>query len=148
MISSKERGREYVEEQEQRGADDRGDEAVGGGAQGGGRGAGSGGIEAHHLCSESEVRRDGCKRSTRSEAAPGREHAVKETGGGSESGQGDAEGGDRKKRLELVDQRADVSWLRVGYVVSERRVCGLMGMAVSSTRYQRTDSDERLRTRL
>ena len=41
-----------------------------------------------------------------------------------------------------------MSWLRVGYVVSERRVCGLMGMAVSSYRYQRTDSDERLRTRL
>jgi putative transposase len=41
-----------------------------------------------------------------------------------------------------------VSWLRVEYVVSERRVCGLMGMAVSSYRYQRTDSDERLRTRL
>ncbi len=41
-----------------------------------------------------------------------------------------------------------MSWLRVGYVVSERRVCGLMGMAVASYRYQRTDSDERLRTRL
>src|SRR5258708_4054127 len=148
MISSKERGREYVEEQEQRGADDRGDEAVGGGAQGGGRGAGSGGIEAHDLCLESEVRRDGCKRSTRSEAAPGREHAVKETGGGSESGQGDAEGGDRKKRMELVDQRADASWLRVEYAASERRVCGLVGVAGSSYRYRTTRCDDELRTRL
>ncbi len=50
--------------------------------------------------------------------------------------------------MELVDQRADASWLRVGYVVSERRVCGLVGMAVSSYRYQRTESDEPLRTRL
>jgi putative transposase len=50
--------------------------------------------------------------------------------------------------MELVDQRADVSWLRVEYAASERRVCGLMTMAVSSYRYQATGSDEPLRTRL
>src|SRR5690242_11735712 len=50
--------------------------------------------------------------------------------------------------MELVDQRADASWLRVEYGVSERRVCGLMTMAVSSYRYRSKRSDEPLRTRL
>jgi len=52
--------------------------------------------------------------------------------------------------MELVDQRAEVSWLRVEYAASERRVCGLMTMAVSSDRYQtrRTEDDESLRIRL
>ena len=50
--------------------------------------------------------------------------------------------------MELVDQRADASWLRAEYAVSERRVCGLMGMAVSSYRYRTERSDEALRTRL
>ena len=66
----------------------------------------------------------------------------------SEPGQRDAEGGDRKKRMELVDQRADANWLRVEYAVSERRVCGLMTMAMSSYRYRTKRSDEPLRTRL
>jgi putative transposase len=50
--------------------------------------------------------------------------------------------------MELVDQRSDASWLRVEYAASERRVCGLMTMAVSSYGYQTTSSDEALRTRL
>jgi putative transposase len=50
--------------------------------------------------------------------------------------------------MELVDQRADVSWLRVEYAASERRVCGLMTMAVASYRYQTRRTDEPLRTRL
>ena len=37
--------------------------------------------------------------------------------------------------MELVDQRSDASWLRVEYAASERRVCGLLTMAVSSYRY-------------
>ena len=50
--------------------------------------------------------------------------------------------------MELVDRRADASWLRVEYAASERRVCGLMTMAVSSYRYQTKRSDEPLRTQL
>src|SRR5689334_12016738 len=50
--------------------------------------------------------------------------------------------------MELVDQRADASWLRGEYGVSERRVCRLMTMAVSSYRYRMKRSDEALRTRL
>jgi hypothetical protein len=49
--------------------------------------------------------------------------------------------------MELVDQRADADWLREKYAASERRVCGLMGMAVASYRY-RQRSDEPLRTQL
>ena len=50
--------------------------------------------------------------------------------------------------MELVDQRADAIWLRELYAASERRVCGLMTMAVSSYRYRTKRSDEPLRTRL
>jgi putative transposase len=48
----------------------------------------------------------------------------------------------------LVDQRAEASWLRVEYAASERRVCGLLTIAVASYRYQTKRSDEPLRTRL
>ena len=50
--------------------------------------------------------------------------------------------------MELVDRRSDASWLRITYAVSERRVCGLMTMAVSSYRYRTERSDEPLRARL
>ena len=50
--------------------------------------------------------------------------------------------------MELVNQRSDAGWLRAKYAASERRVCGLMGMAVSSYRYQTTRCDDQLRTRL
>jgi putative transposase len=50
--------------------------------------------------------------------------------------------------MELVDQRADADWLRSKYAASQRRVCGLMGIAVASYYYRTTRSDEPLRTRL
>src|SRR5580698_4608225 len=50
--------------------------------------------------------------------------------------------------MELVDQRSDADWLRSNYAASERRVCGLMGMAVTSYRYQTRRSDEPLRAQL
>ena len=50
--------------------------------------------------------------------------------------------------MELVDRRSDASWLRAWYAASERRVCGLLGMAASSYRYGTTRSDEPLRTQL
>jgi putative transposase len=50
--------------------------------------------------------------------------------------------------MELVDQRADANWLREEYAASERRVCGLLTMAVSSYRYRTKRSDEPLRTQL
>jgi putative transposase len=50
--------------------------------------------------------------------------------------------------MELVDQRADADWLRSKYAVSQRRVCGLMGMAVASYCYRTRRSDEPLRTQL
>jgi hypothetical protein len=48
----------------------------------------------------------------------------------------------------LVEQRSDANWLREEYAASERRVCGLMGMAVSSYRYQKKHGDEALRSQL
>jgi len=48
----------------------------------------------------------------------------------------------------LVNQRAEADWLRGNYGASERRVCGLMGMAASSYRYRGQRCDEELRTRL
>jgi putative transposase len=48
----------------------------------------------------------------------------------------------------LVNQRADADWLRGTYAASERRVCGLLTMAVSSYRYQTMRCDDELRARL
>jgi putative transposase len=52
--------------------------------------------------------------------------------------------------MELVDQRSEASWLRMEYAASERRVCGLLTMAVASYRYRAVsgESDEELRVRL
>src|SRR6202167_6235602 len=50
--------------------------------------------------------------------------------------------------MELVNQRADADWLRTEYAASQRRVCGLMGMAAASYRYRSQRSDEPLRTKL
>ncbi len=50
--------------------------------------------------------------------------------------------------MELVDRRSDASWLRSKYAASERRVCGLMGIAATSYRYRTSRSDEPLRTHL
>jgi hypothetical protein len=61
MVSAKQRGSGYFEEQAHGRADDRGVETVGSGAKGGRRGAGGGGVEAHDLSLEGEVRRDECE---------------------------------------------------------------------------------------
>jgi putative transposase len=50
--------------------------------------------------------------------------------------------------MELVDQRADADWLGSKYAASQRRVCGLMGIAVASYCYRTRRSDEPLRTQL
>jgi len=50
--------------------------------------------------------------------------------------------------MELVDRRTDAGWLRSQYRASQRRVCGLMSMAVSSYRYRSRRSDESLREKL
>ena len=50
--------------------------------------------------------------------------------------------------MELVERREEVRWLWSHYLVSQRRVCGLMGVAESSVRYRSCRSDEALRVRL
>ena len=50
--------------------------------------------------------------------------------------------------MELVERRNEVRWLWSHYLVSQRRICGLMGVAESSARYRSCRSDEALRTRL
>ena len=50
--------------------------------------------------------------------------------------------------MELVNRRADADWLPLEYAASERRVCGLLTMAVSSYRYQTIRCDDELRARL
>lgn len=53
-----------------------------------------------------------------------------------------------KNRHELVDRRTDANWLREQYAVSERRVCGLLSMPVSSYRYVARRCDEELQQQL
>ncbi len=50
--------------------------------------------------------------------------------------------------MELVDRREEVRWLFAHYLVSQRRVCGLIAVAESSFRYVSRRSDEALRVRL
>jgi putative transposase len=51
--------------------------------------------------------------------------------------------------MELVDRRSDAHWLHAEYAASERRVCGLMTMAVSSYRYEEVSGgDEELLAQL
>ena len=53
-----------------------------------------------------------------------------------------------KKRVELVDRWEEAHWLWEHYLVSQRRVCGLMVLAESSFRYESQRNDEPLRLRL
>lgn len=41
-----------------------------------------------------------------------------------------------------------MNWLYAGFAASERRVCGLLSIAVSSYRYKSRRTDEDLRSRL
>ncbi len=50
--------------------------------------------------------------------------------------------------MELVDRREEVRWLWAHYLVSQRRVCGLLAVAESSFRYTSRRNDEPLRLRL
>jgi len=50
--------------------------------------------------------------------------------------------------VELVDRRAEARWLYAHYLVSQRRVCGLLVLAESSYRYVSQRNDEPLRERL
>jgi len=50
--------------------------------------------------------------------------------------------------VELVERREEVRWLWGKFLVSQRRICGLMGVAESSQRYMSRRNDEALRERL
>jgi len=50
--------------------------------------------------------------------------------------------------VELVERKAEVRWLWEKYLVSQRRICGLMGVAESTQRYASRRSDAGLRERL
>jgi putative transposase len=50
--------------------------------------------------------------------------------------------------MELVDRREEARWLHAHYLVSQRRVCGLLVLAESSFRYVSRSNDEPLRQRL
>jgi putative transposase len=50
--------------------------------------------------------------------------------------------------VELVERKEEVRWLWTHFLVSQRRICGLMGVAESSCRYVSRKNDEGLRERL
>lgn len=50
--------------------------------------------------------------------------------------------------MELVEQRKEVSWLYGHFLVSQRRICELLGVAESSQRYVSSKNDEELRAKL
>jgi putative transposase len=70
-------------------------------------------------------------------------------GGGFEPGQGDAEGGDPKKRLELAELRKEVAFVSTEFGESERAACKLLGVDRSTYRYEpRPDRNAELREEL
>src|ERR1700674_5698828 len=148
MILQLGEGERHVQRKAHGSGDNWGTEAVGGGAEGGRCGTGSGGVQAHDLRLEGEVRRDGSERGAGSKAVAGRELAIEETGGRSEFGQGRVAIGDTKKRVELAVLKAAVGQVRQEYAFRQRRACAVMTMAVSSYRYQSRRSDDGLRVRL
>jgi putative transposase len=50
--------------------------------------------------------------------------------------------------VELVERKAEVRWLWNHFLVSQRRICGLLDVAESSCRYVSRRDDEELRTKL
>jgi putative transposase len=60
----------------------------------------------------------------------------------------DAAIGHSKKRMELTGMKATVEQLRSEYAFSERRACQLIGLAVSTYRYQPHKNDANLREQL
>ena len=50
--------------------------------------------------------------------------------------------------MELVERKAEVCWLYAHFLVSQRRICELLGVAESSQRYASRRNDEELRARL
>ena len=50
--------------------------------------------------------------------------------------------------MELVERKAEVRWLWNHFLVSQRRICGLLGVAESSQRYVSCRNDEELKTKL
>lgn len=50
--------------------------------------------------------------------------------------------------MELVERKTEVRWLWSKFLVSQRRICGLLNVAESSQRYVSRRNDEELRTNL
>ena len=50
--------------------------------------------------------------------------------------------------MELVERKEEVRWLWTHFLVSQRRICGLLNVAESSQRYVSRRNDEELRTKL
>jgi putative transposase len=50
--------------------------------------------------------------------------------------------------VELVERKEEVRWLWTHFLVSQRRICGLLGVAESSQRYVSRRNDEALRAKL
>src|SRR3972149_5371383 len=126
MISELGKGEEHVQRKTHRGGDHRGAEAGGGGTEGGGCGAGSGGIEAHDLRVEGEIRWDGGERGAGSKTVAGGERAIEKTGGRSEFGQGRVAVGDPKKRMGPAGRNGGLGQVRPESVSRGGRACGLM----------------------
>jgi putative transposase len=50
--------------------------------------------------------------------------------------------------VELVERKVQVRWLWSHFLVSQRRICELLGVAESSQRYVPRRNDENLRSKL
>ena len=98
---------------------------------------------------KSEVWGDGSQRCEEAEGAGGREPAAEGDGCRSQSGQGGADHGHTKKRLELVSARRDVALVMAEHAIAERYACRLLEVDRSTYRYEpRPDRNAKLREAL
>lgn len=77
---------------------------------------------------EAEIRRHGCERGVAVEADRGREPSSEAAGGGAEPAWRSAEGGHKKKRVELAGLREDVALVQAEHGLSERTACKLLDL--------------------
>src|SRR5262249_8322814 len=117
--------------------------------------AGAGGLSqagdqrADRLSLEAPVGGDGCRRTAARAAAGGRESPSEAARGGSDLGSTHAPGGHPEKALKPAPPEPMVGFGPVGFGVSERRACRVMGCHRRTSRYRSRANDQTaLRMRL
>src|SRR5262245_49395860 len=91
---------------------------------------------------EAQICRHGHRRAAATAPTRGGESAAEAAGGGSHAGSAPAARGDQKKAVTPAQQRPLVDFVRVGFAVSERRACNVIGCQRKTCRYKSQAKDQ------